>query len=200
MQISPFMPADELNRLDRYSYDPEKAKALLAEMNWDSTIPINTLTPAVAAGDPIQIVIMEMLKAVGIEVAPFTTTSLGDLFYGEVKDDWEMIIPPMGGMGPYADCTGFHIYPRWHSESPAPWQYYSNPRIDEIIDEVATLPIGPERIELCTEFDEMLTEELPGVALYYTVYLFAVNSRLHYGIPYGEQEHLERFDLWWIEP
>lgn len=106
-----------------------------------------------------------------------------------------------GSIGPYADCTGSNLTPRWNSKL-APrnnYQYYSNPRVDQILEQAGKVPVGPERATLCKEFDEILTDELPNAVLFYTNDLFAVNAKLHYGIPHKEQQQLEKYELWWLE-
>lgn len=164
--------------LNPYDYDPEKAKALLAEAGWDSSVKLLLRYPT--GNKPREMsapLIQSALKAVGIEVelqvSDFATL-LTDLKAGE----YDLALLGWGGAAD-PDLVATMTY---YSESvpPTGWNvmHYKNDRVDELIREGRLVSEQEQRQEIYHELYRILNDELPAIFLWSENLLYAHNDRL----------------------
>ncbi|WP_157015554.1 ABC transporter substrate-binding protein [Mesorhizobium xinjiangense] len=154
--------------LEPYPYDPDKAKALLAEAGYDG----ETLTFYVTEGgsgmlDPITMgtAIQADLEAVGMKVE--IETYEWNTFLGEVNPGLEgkADMAEMAWMTNDPDTLPFltlrsHAFP---SEGGFNSGYYSNERVDELLDEARAATDQARRAELYKDMQEIVQEDAPWV-------------------------------------
>jgi peptide/nickel transport system substrate-binding protein len=195
--------------LKQYEYDTAKAEALLEEAGWTDTDGDGvrdkdgvklSFTVTVITGDqarrPIAEVAQQYLAKVGIDIqieeAPVATileglrkctmdASLFNWTYGELDPD------------PYGTL---------HSDGGNNFACYSNPRMDELIDQGVQVVDPEKRRPIYYEIQEIFVEEVP--VLYIMVDDgYAVFSNKVKGLPEGEVlSSLEIYRMawqWWLE-
>ncbi|MCD6290959.1 MAG: hypothetical protein J7M34_10695 [Anaerolineae bacterium] len=79
-------------------------------------------------------------------------------------------------------------YPLWHSsqatENGQNYTGWVNPRADKIMEEARFTHDQKQRKALYREFQEIFTEELPGLLLHHPVYTYGISSKVH-GVTIG---------------
>lgn len=164
--------------LNPYDYDPDKAKALLAEAGWDSSIKLLLRYPT--GNKPREMsapLIQSALKAIGMEVelqiSDFATL-LTDLKAGE----YDLSLLGWTGAGD-PDLVATLVY---FSDNipPAGWNimHYKNDRVDELIKKGRLTFDQAERQKVYQELYRILNDELPVVFLWSENSLYAYNNRL----------------------
>ncbi len=154
--------------LDPYPYDPEKAKALIAEAGADGA----TLTFYVTEGgsgmlDPVPMgtAIQADLQAVGFDVK--IETYEWNTFLGEVN-------PGLEGKADMAEMAWMTNDPdtlpylalrseAWPENGGFNSGYYSNPKVDELLEAARTATDQDERARLYREMQEIVQEDAPWV-------------------------------------
>ncbi|MEZ5778818.1 MAG: ABC transporter substrate-binding protein [Paracoccaceae bacterium] len=154
--------------LDPYPYDPEKAKALLAEAGAEGA----ELTFYVTEGgsgmlDPIAMgtAIQADLAAVGLNVK--IETYEWNTFLGEVN-------PGLEGKADMAEMAWMTNDPdtlpylalrtdAWPDKGGFNSGYYSNPKVDELLEAARTATDQDERAKLYREMQEIVQEDAPWV-------------------------------------
>lgn len=164
--------------LNPYEHDPEKAKALLEEIGWDSS---QTLLLRYPTGNkPREMsapLIQSALKEVGIEVELQITdfaTLLTDLKAG----DYDLsLLGWTGSSDP--DLLATILYDSG-SLPPEGWNimHYKNDRVDELVKEGRLTSDLETRQEAYHEMYRILNDELPVVFLWSENTLYAHNNRL----------------------
>ena len=164
--------------LNPYEYDPEKAKALLAEAGWDSSQKLVLRYPT--GNKPREMsapLIQSALNEVGIEVELQITdfaTLLDDLKAGEYDLG---LLGWTGASDP--DLLSTILYDSG-SVPPAGWNImrYKNDRVDELTREGRLAFDQEERAQVYQEMYRILNDELPVVFLWSENTLYAYNDRL----------------------
>ena len=154
--------------LDPYPYDPEKAKALIAEAGADGA----TLTFYVTEGgsgmlDPVPMgtAIQADLEAVGFDVK--IETYEWNTFLGEVN-------PGLEGKADMAEMAWMTNDPdtlpylalrseAWPDKGGFNSGYYANPKVDELLEAARTATDQSERARLYREMQEIVQEDAPWV-------------------------------------
>lgn len=154
--------------LEPYPYDPDRARELLAEAGAEGA----SLTFYVTEGgsgmlDPVPMAtaIQADLAAVGLDVS--IETYEWNSFLGEVNPGLE----GKADMAEMAWMTSDPDTPPFLALRTAAWPeqggfnsgYYSNPRVDELLDEARTSTDQARRAELYKEMQEIVYEDAPWV-------------------------------------
>ena len=155
-----------------YAYDPEGAKALLAEAGYPDGV---TFTATIRSTDqPDMIQVQSDLAQAGITmnlelVDAATWTSRRNA--GNVQCEW------MGWFPLYADPDN-NIYSYFHStNAPGKSVFYNNPEFDALMDAARLSTDDAERAKLYEQADEIMSrQDYACIPLYYPVYVFAAQD------------------------
>jgi len=161
------------NDIPLYSYDPEKAKQLLKEADWDFGQTIEFLVPT---GNKIREqasdIVAENLKAVGLKVQ-VTKLDFPTTLQRALKHDYDLtvvnlgfILDPGSVFGMFLTGVGFNI------------PDYSNPEVDKLIAAGAQELDPSKRFETYKQVQQILHDEVPIIALYADKQMYAKAKNL----------------------
>jgi peptide/nickel transport system substrate-binding protein len=193
----------------RYDYDPEKAKALLAQAGWkdrdgDGVIEDKdgkpfTLTIRTNQGNDerkkIAEIIQQRLKEVGIN-ADIQLIEWAAFIKEFVKPRrFEVVVL---GLGTGTDPDQFVV---WHSSQRGPDQMnrtgYANPEVDALLEAGRSSCVQSERLRYYHRIQEILAEDLPMIFLYYRDALPVVAARIH-GVSPTPAGIIHNFNEWYV--
>jgi peptide/nickel transport system substrate-binding protein len=196
------------NKVTRYDYSPEKAKALLAEAGWndngdgvlrDKDGKAFSFTIRTNQGNEerkkVAEIIQQRLAAIGvkteiqvIEWASFIKEFIKKKRFEAVVLGW--------GVGTDPDQYGV-----WHSSQMGPDQLnqisYANPEVDRLLEEGRASCHQQERVKYYHRFQEVLAEDQPLVFLYFRDALPVVSSRVQ-GIQPAPSGIFYNFIQWYV--
>ncbi|WP_197046689.1 ABC transporter substrate-binding protein [Oceanobacillus salinisoli] len=144
---------------DTITYDPERAKELLAEAGYAEGLELDMYLPASyqAYVDAGQVIADELSKVgitANIEIVEWATW-LSDVYTNRQYD--LTVVGHTGRLDPYV------LLSRYHTESGENYFNYSNERVDEILTLVQKERDEDVRVALYQEMQEILAEEVPAL-------------------------------------
>jgi peptide/nickel transport system substrate-binding protein len=156
-----FDPADDV-----YSYDPEKAKDLLAEAGYPDGFSTTLSYPTSGSGNmiptPMNEALQRDLAAVGIDVElqPVEWASmLTDFFSGTIPGDADAINISLGFSSPSLVALVFG------TDAPFNVGKYSNPEADAILAETKTEFSREERAQSLADLNKVLLKDAPWLVV-----------------------------------
>lgn len=196
--IGPFlpdMPWTSQEAEQKYKYDAQKARALLAEAGWADSNGDGVLDKGGKAFDikimtwssrpgmpPMAEVLQEQLKHVGIKV------SIEVLDYGAIYDrvkegNWECVLASFQSVDPQRYLAG--VYGTGGSQNSAG---YSNPQVDKLIDLTGQTSESAKRFGIYRQIQEIVGEDAPVINI--ASYKMAVGAREDVkGFKFNPQAH-----------
>jgi peptide/nickel transport system substrate-binding protein len=164
----------------RYEYDPERAMALLDEAGWvvgadgireKDGQRFSVIVRGWATWPPhanTAVVVQEQWRRIGIDAELL----LEDFEFDDVGD-WDAAVwdQPFG-----VPPTCFNIY---RCDNPNNFGSYCNPEMDALIDEILVELDEARRLELMTEWQNLVLDELPLLPLYFVGGYHATSPRVH---------------------
>jgi peptide/nickel transport system substrate-binding protein len=197
------------DKVPRFDYDPEKAKALLAEAGWkdrdgdgvveDSTGKPFTLTIRTNQGNDerkkIAEIVQQRLKEIGIQ-ADIQLIEWAAFIKEFVKPRrFEVVVL---GLGTGVDPDQFVV---WHSSQRGPDQMnrtgYDNPEVDRLLEAGRMSCSQNERVKYYHRIQEILAGDLPMIFLYYRDLLPVVASRVR-GVTPSPSGIMYNFNEWYV--
>jgi len=197
------------DRVKRYDYDPEKAKALLAEAGWQDRDGDGVVEDK--AGRPFSFtiltnqgnderkkiaeIIQQRLKEIGVK-ADIQVIEWAAFIKEYVKPRrFEAIIL---GLGAGVDPDQYVV---WHSSQTGPDQMnrtgYANAEVDALLEAGRSTCDEADRVRYYHRIQEILAEDVPMVFLYFKDELPVVASRFH-GIKETPGGIMYNFDQWYV--
>jgi peptide/nickel transport system substrate-binding protein len=195
------------DKVERYGYNPQKAKELLAEAGWrdangdgildkdgkpfEFTVMTNQGNEARAKTVEI---IQKRLKEIGIIVKPRVMEWAAFLTRIDKKDFEAVVLGWTIGQDP-------DIYDIWHSSKTQPKELnfitYKNPEVDELLIKARETFSQGERKRYYDRIQEILAEDAPYTFLYVPDALPAVHARFR-GIEPAPAGIMHNFIKWYV--
>jgi peptide/nickel transport system substrate-binding protein len=193
----------------RFEYDPEKAKALLAEAGWkdrdDDGIVEDpdgkpfTLTIRTNQGNDerkkIAEIIQQRLKDIGVQAEIQLIEWAAFIKEFVTPRRFEIVVL---GLGTGTDPDQFAV---WHSSQRGPDQMnrsgYANPEVDHLLEAGRMSCVQQDRVRYYHRIQQILAEDLPVIFLYYRDALPVVSSRIR-GVSPAPAGILYNFDEWYV--
>lgn len=142
-----------------YKYDPEKAKALLKEAGVSEVKFKLAIVTGDAEMEGVAVVLQDAFKEVGVEME-IEKLAAGPFFEGLGKRSHQAW---MRAVLNYVDDPFYHLFLWYKTDTVINWFKYSNKRIDEITDLLATELDPAKRKELSSEVQKIINEEAPAL-------------------------------------
>lgn len=204
MSPGPFKPD---SGLEDWSYDPERAKELLAEIGWDSA---TVLDVVYYYGDPATVDLMaaiqQYLSEVGIKITPRKLegdlgtqlwTAPQDRANGPSAVDWDMAYGAVAALSPH------EYYDRFSESYPGNSYWPTNLEFQGLIDATAATADPVVQTQAFHEVIKWESANLPAVPLYYQPIFIAQSDRLdRAGAEYGNEQYNYDWNIvnWEIDP
>lgn len=147
-----------------YPYDPDKAKALLAEAGHADGFESVLSTPQVGVFQQINQLVQEQLAAVGIKLRLDPVAS--SEWYDRVVKRVTNFTPTRWTQRPDPDGL---LYILFHKDGYANTTGYDNPRVNELLEKARNTYDQAERKTLYDEVQQILAKDIPMLPLFFSV-------------------------------
>ncbi len=167
--VPPSMPNYE-SITDGFTYDPEKAKQLLAEAGYPNGEGLGEITLELNSGGTINELVAEaiqnQLAQIGVQVRLQVVEWTQHL---QKIDDGEVSFYRLGWMGDYPDPENFLALMWGKNFTPKGTNYsrYSNPEFDRLFEEGANITDWRRRNRLFQQAEKIAYEDAPVLFLYF---------------------------------
>ncbi|HEV7664326.1 MAG TPA: ABC transporter substrate-binding protein [Chloroflexota bacterium] len=169
--------------LQQYPYDPDKAKALLAQAGYPDGFSFTFKAPdgRYLQDKAIAEAITGQLAKVGIK-AELETVEWSTYVQGIVGRKYELFLLSQGGLQ-----VGPAVQTNWSSRIKGiAWQGYTNSAVDELIDKAAQQVDGAQRQATYEQLMKTVWEDSPWIYLYHQQDIYGVGSRVKNFLPTSE--------------
>lgn len=164
-----------------YDYDPEKAKALLAEAGYDEAnplkltfnYPVNVSRPYMPDPEQIFTVLSSQLSEVGVETTPVSEEWVE--YLDRTTGTADHGIHLLGWTGDYNDTDNFVGV--FFGQKSSEWGF-DNPELFQKLNEARGVSNLEDQTALYEEINEMVAEFIPGVPLAHPAPTLAFDSRV----------------------
>jgi peptide/nickel transport system substrate-binding protein len=159
--------------LESYSYDPDKAKALIAEIGDSAKAELILTTQPVPIYQQISQLAQEQFKAVGLNVK-IQPVSVND-WYPQLVQGQINFLPIRWTQRP--DPDGLFTY-LFHSKSSGNTSRYKNEDVDRILDRARAITGQQDRQILYKEAQGHMTRDLPYIPLFFSIEYAAMRENV----------------------
>jgi peptide/nickel transport system substrate-binding protein len=175
-----------------YTYDPERARALLVEANWDQAVPLVFVVPTGnMTRERVCTIIAENFKAVGLHVV-IERTDMPTTLARIQRRDYDIAM-----LGMPANVFNLSRNLRYYVDSHDAYTGYHNPAMDALLATIYE-NVDPAILRAAyLEAQERIAEDAPVSGVYSELALRAVNKRVSFsGLPrFGTLRDLELWDI-----
>lgn len=163
--MPPSMPGFNKN-LKGYTYNPEKAKQLLAEAGYkdglEVTMQVNQSSRNKSVAEAAQAQLAELGIKMKIQIVDWGV-------HLDMLDRGECDMYRMGWVVDYLDPDNF-LYVNLSSHNPGSkgnYSFYSNPEVDKLLDEARVITDQKKRLEMYQKAEEIIVDDAPWMFLLY---------------------------------
>jgi peptide/nickel transport system substrate-binding protein len=192
-----------------YPYDPDLAVELLTQAGWTDTNGNGTVDK------DGQELAFEMNGIAGNAVAEATLTAMQE-FWAQIGVDMTPALEPFPALveriAQTFDFEAFLVGFSWGAAVDQSTMFtceaaggngfnitsYCNEEVDAILAEALSEPDQERRIELYTEFQNIVSEELPETVIFFTRGINGLSNRVHNVFPNTVNERFNA-QYWWVE-
>ncbi|MHB1217262.1 MAG: ABC transporter substrate-binding protein [Alphaproteobacteria bacterium] len=147
-----------------YDYDPQKAKALLAEAGYPNGFEVVLSTPQIPIFQQIDQLVQEQLAQIGVKLKLEPVSSAD--WYNKLVDGSSNFSPTRWTTRPDPDGI---LYILFHSQGYANTMKYKNPKVDQLLDEARLIYDQAKRKPMYFEAQKLITADNPMPPLFFSV-------------------------------
>lgn len=171
--------------LNPYEFDPDKARQLLSEANWDSSTAITShFIPGNPVDETLLNIIQQQYKDVGInfellavDVPDYTNRLISGAKDGNTGD-FDLILGSGGTMGQDPNVLTRYISTASATPAGANYTHFSNARVDELLVAGRGTTDIAERKKIYTEIAQIINDEAIWIFLWRLNSVYGVNKRV----------------------
>jgi peptide/nickel transport system substrate-binding protein len=173
-----------------YPFDPENAKVLLAEAGYPNGFAFSLSTPQIGVFQQMNQLAQEQLAKVGIKVTldPVAQSE----WYDRLVKRRTNFSPNRWTQRPDPDGL---LYILFHSKGFANTTGYSNPLVDQLLEEGRNTYDQAQRKKIYDEVQEIIAKDIPMLSLFYSVEYGALSDRVQ-GFAWIPDQIPRYRDLW----
>jgi peptide/nickel transport system substrate-binding protein len=167
-----------------YAFDPEKAKALLAEAGWDPEQQVDMIYVAGAKEqDAYGPVIQQQLRDVGMQVNLLLVegAELNRRYIQEV--DYDLFLFGGGLYRAEPSLTASYYHSRNLTPAGGNGTHYVNPEIDQLLDDGVATSDQAERAAIYAQVAAIINEDVPTLFLWSPNSVYGTSKRLQGFVP-----------------
>jgi ABC-type transport system substrate-binding protein len=164
--------------LSDYAYNPDKAKQLLKETNWDASKKFGVAYIADPQTDAYLAIVQQQLKDVGvnIDLQPSDTT---EYTRRTVTDsDFDLAIIAGGVYSQDPNVSAKYFESANFTPTGGNYSHYSNPKVDDLFKQGRTIADLTQRKQIYTQAAQIMNDDAPWILLWSPNSIFAYNKRL----------------------
>ena len=156
--------------LTGYTYDPERAKALLKDAGLEKGFSFKMQTARAPWQDQVALYVKDNLARIGVTVE----VELFDFQTMLAKANKDGTTPGVGAIGWNWICNPAFNLDRFFTSSFGPpngvnFGFYANPAADQMLDKIAQTPDREERLKLYRALDALVTEDAAWLFLFHPI-------------------------------
>ena len=159
--------------LKSYEYDPDKARALIAELGSLAKTPLPLSVQPVPTYQQVAQLAQEQFAAVGLNVN-IEPVSVSD-WYPQLIQGAISFLPIRWTQRPDPDGLFTYLFETGSGHNTS---RYSNPDVDRLLAEARKLTDNAERIPLYKEAQALMTHDLPYIPLYFSIEFGAMQENV----------------------
>lgn len=186
--INPYLNTN----LATYEYNPEKAKALLAEAGWDSSRTLRLVVPTGnVTREQSADIIAQNLQNVGVK-AKIEKYDFATVMQKGKAGEYDLLLI---GNNLTLDPDGASIF--YKSDGNFNYMGYSNPTVDQLFEQGKKETDPAKRKAIYDELQRIWQEDLPMLTLYSDYEVLAVSKKVKVGEPkfFGTFYNVHEWDL-----
>lgn len=161
--IGPLVPGYN-EKAKNYEYNVEKAKKLMKEAGYPNGFKTTIWVNDSNIRKDIATILQDQLRAIGIDLE-IETLEWGAYIDRTARGEHDMFL--LGWVTVTGDAD-YGLYPLFHTSAqgrPGNRSFYSNPKVDKLLDLARTSTDQNERMEAYKQVQEIVQEELPIITL-----------------------------------
>lgn len=169
----------EMPDVNPYAFDPDRARQLLTDANWDSSFRFSLdYVPGTKTRDAYIPIIQQLFNDVGIQVELQPLESAEYSRRRSVDHVFDAALVGGGVFRQDPNVSSKYFETANFVPSGANYSHYSNPRVDELFVAGRATTDLAERVTIYTEIATILNDEVPWIFLWSPNAIFAYNKRL----------------------
>lgn len=169
-QIPSFMPVPDGAELEaeHTTYDPEKARELLAEAGYDEDNPLRfqlAINPSIGPGPnatDVATILQQQLADVGVEIEVITVGAEAEFSSAVFGAQYDSILFALNSL---IQDPAYLIRLLWTDGGPKRFGYFKNEELNALSEQIVGMEYGPERDEVLAQQIEIINDELPTIPL-----------------------------------
>jgi ABC-type transport system substrate-binding protein len=178
-------PNGEPEGLNPYPYDPDKAKQLLQEANWDSnTKVVSHYIPGNQLEETLLNIFVQQYKDIGInvellavDVPDYTNRIVSGAKDGQTGD-YQLMLGSGGVMGQDPNVTVKYLTTNAATPTGSNYNHFSNAQVDELMVQGRATNDVEERKRIYTEVAKIVNDEVMWIFLWRLNAIYGVNKRV----------------------
>jgi peptide/nickel transport system substrate-binding protein len=165
--------------LNDYAYNPDKAKQLLKDANWDASRKFGiTYTSGDRQTDAYIAIVQQQFKDVGVSVDLQPVDAVEYSRRTVTDSDFDMAIVAGGVYAQDPNVSDKYFDSANFTPAGGNYAHYSNPKVDDLFKQGRTTGDQAQRRQIYTQVAQILNDDAPWVLLWSPNSIFAYNKRL----------------------